>query len=368
MSRISARAALPVIFLLLLAPSSPAGAGTVLLNDPYLMLCVTSPGARYTVVDGALRPTQGLFSLFPPGGRPLQPRIMAPAQGRPGDLLQLLVSSDEPLGSVSVSLQDPGKQQLSHAVGFRASVAGSRETWAALVGVPAGAAVHEYSLELRVAAGSRSYLLLKPLSLHPRTFFSEKIGLTKDLTTLFASPDPRKVAEYRVLARVLATAHPDAVFETGSFLMPLPAARRSAGYGDRREYLLADTTREPSIHEGIDLADPTDTPVPACGRGRVVLASTRILTGNTIIIEHLPGLFSIYYHLSALLVAEGEVVEKSQIIGKVGMTGFATGPHLHWEVQSMGTAVDPDELTQGPLLDINAAFHDIEARNSTEGR
>jgi hypothetical protein len=332
------------------------------------MLCVTDPGARYTLVDGALRPVQGLFSFFPPGGRPLQPRIMTPAQGRPGDLLQLLVSSDEPLGSVSVSLLEPGKQQLSHAAGFRASLPGSRETWVALVGVPAGAAVHEYSIELRVTAGSRSCLLLKPLGLQRRTFFSEKIGLTKDLTTLYTSPDPQKVAEYRVLARVLATAHPDAMFETGAFIMPLPAARRTAGYGDRREYLLADSTRELSIHEGIDLAEPTDTPVPACGRGRVVFAATRILTGNTIIIEHLPGVFSIYYHLSALLVTEGEVVEKSQIIGKVGMTGFATGPHLHWEVQSMGTAVDPDELTQGPLIDINAAFHDIEARNSTEGR
>jgi murein DD-endopeptidase MepM/ murein hydrolase activator NlpD len=99
-----------------------------------------------------------------------------------------------------------------------------------------------------------------------------------------------------------------------------------------------------------------------------VFAAERILTGNTIIIEHLPGLFSIYYHLSELAAAEGAMVEKGQIIGMVGMTGFATGPHLHWEIQSMGIAVDPDELTQGPLLDTNAAFQDIEARNSTEGR
>jgi murein DD-endopeptidase MepM/ murein hydrolase activator NlpD len=100
----------------------------------------------------------------------------------------------------------------------------------------------------------------------------------------------------------------------------------------------------------------------------VVFASNRILTGNTIIIEHLPGLFSIYYHMSALDAAEGQIVEKGQVIGKVGMTGFATGPHLHWEIQSTGIAVDPDELTQSPLLDTHAAFYDIEARNSTEGR
>ncbi len=125
---------------------------------------------------------------------------------------------------------------------------------------------------------------------------------------------------------------------------------------------------ELSIHEGIDLAEPIDTPVPACGRGRVVFASSRMLTGNTLVIEHLPGLFSIYYHLSALMAAEGDLVEKGQIIGKVGMTGFATGPHLHWEVRSMGCAVDPDELTQGPLLDRKAAFQDIEQSKSTEGR
>ena len=250
---------------------------------------------------------------------------------------------------------------MSHAVGFRARSEGSRETWAALLGVPADASVRAYSLELRIAAGPRSCLLLKAFTLERRAFFSERIGLTKDLTTLYTTPDPRKIAEYQVLSRVLATAHPDAMFETGVLLMPFPQARRTSGYGDRREYVLVDAGREQSIHEGLDLAEPTGTPVPAAGRGRVVFAGSRILTGNTVIIEHLPGLFSIYYHMSELSTAEGELVEKGQIIGKVGMTGFATGPHLHWEIQSMGIAVDPDELTQGPLLDIKAAFRDIEA-------
>jgi len=366
MSRLPRGATRAALLLLLLA--SPLHAETVLLNDPSLLLCVADPGARYTVVDGALHPAEGFFSLFPPSGRPLEPRIKVPSHGRPGDLLQVVVSSGEPLASVTVTLQNPGKQDLSRAAGFRASSEGLRETWAALVGVPADASAHAYSLELRIAAGQRSCLLLKAFTLERRVFLSERIGLTKDLTALYATPDPRKIAEYRVLSRVLTTAHPDAVFETSALLMPFPDARRTSGYGDRREYMLMDAGRELSIHEGIDLAEPSGTPVPASGQGRVVFASSRILTGNTIIIEHLPGLFSIYYHMSELLAAEGEMVERGQIIGKVGMTGFATGPHLHWEIQSMGIAVDPDELTQGPLLDTQAAFRDIEARNSTEGR
>lgn len=364
MNRLHGGAAALVVFLLV----HTLQAETVLLNDPSLMLCVTDAGARYTIVDGALHPTLGFFSLFPPSAKPLEPRIKVPSQGRPGDLVQVFVSSDEPLETVTVTLQNPGKPDLSHAVGFRASSEGSQETWAAFVGVPSDASARAYALELRIAAGPRSCLLLKAFTLERRVFFSERIGLTKDLTALYSTPDPRKVAEYRLLARVLTTAHPDAVFETGALLMPFPQARRTSGYGDRREYMLADGTRELSIHEGLDLAEPSGTPVPASGRGRVVFASSRILTGNTVIIEHLPGLFSIYYHMSELAAAEGEMVEKGQIIGKVGMTGFATGPHLHWEIQSMGIAVDPDELTQGPLLDTNAAFRDIEARNSTEGR
>jgi len=221
---------------------------------------------------------------------------------------------------------------------------------------------------LSASAGPRTFLLLQPFTIQKRTFRFERISLTKELSLLLTAPDPRKTAESRSLALMLATPHPDALYETGAFLDPLPGARRTAGYGDRREYAYSDGSSSFSIHEGIDIATPTGTPVPACGRGRVVFAGQRILTGNSVVIEHLPGLFSLYYHLSALVAKQGEVVERGQIIGLSGMTGFATGPHLHWEVEASGIAVDPDALASGPLLDKSPDFIDIGSSQSTEGR
>jgi murein DD-endopeptidase MepM/ murein hydrolase activator NlpD len=60
----------------------------------------------------------------------------------------------------------------------------------------------------------------------------------------------------------------------------------------------------------------------------------------------LPGVYSIYFHLDRIQVEAGEMVEQAQVIGTVGMSGLATGPHLHWEVRVNGVAVDPRPLTQ----------------------
>ena len=130
----------------------------------------------------------------------------------------------------------------------------------------------DLSLSLHVTAGQRSCLFLQPLSVTQRVFFSERIPFNKDLTKLMTVPDPRKDSEYQVLLHVLRTPHSDAQYETGALLVPLPSARRTSNYGDRREYLLANDESEASIHQGVDLAAPTGTPVPASGRGRVVFA------------------------------------------------------------------------------------------------
>jgi murein DD-endopeptidase MepM/ murein hydrolase activator NlpD len=80
------------------------------------------------------------------------------------------------------------------------------------------------------------------------------------------------------------------------------------------------------------------------------MARDRIVTGNTVVIEHLPGVFSLYYHLDSIGVDEGDVVEQGERIGTVGMTGLATGPHLHWEIRVGGVPVAPEEASRVPLL------------------
>ena len=211
--------------------------------------------------------------------------------------------------------------------------------WMSLVGVPPTArpGVHQLWLPgIRVR-----------FRVTGRTFASETIPLTRELTVLRTQPDPRKTAEAVELARLLAGSDPEAIFETGPFAWPIAGPRRTAGYGDRRVYQYDDGSADVAVHNGLDLALPEGTPVAACGAGRVVMAKERVVTGWSVIVEHLPGLYSLYYHLSGIAVHEGDLVAKGQVIGTLGKTGLATGPHLHWEVQAGGVAVDPDRLLAG---------------------
>ena len=87
---------------------------------------------------------------------------------------------------------------------------------------------------------------------------------------------------------------------------------------------------------------PTGTEIVAPASGKVMLAENRIATGWTVIIEHLPGLYTMYYHMSGLKVKEGQTVQQGDLLGPSGATGFATGPHLHWEVRLNSVIVNPD--------------------------
>jgi len=98
-------------------------------------------------------------------------------------------------------------------------------------------------------------------------------------------------------------------------------------------------------HSGLDLAAPEGTPVKAAAAGRVVLAENLVVTGYTVILDHGLGLFTSYSHLSSLSVKAGDSVAAGQVVGKVGETGLATGPHLHWTV-----SIGPEPTDPWPLL------------------
>ena len=103
-------------------------------------------------------------------------------------------------------------------------------------------------------------------------------------------------------------------------------------------------------HSGIDIAAPEGTPVIAPLAGRVLLFASMYLNGNTIVIGHGNGLISVYSHLGSTPLKEGDWVRAGERIGKVGMTGRATGPHLHWGVRFEQARVNPASLLNAPLL------------------
>jgi murein DD-endopeptidase MepM/ murein hydrolase activator NlpD len=99
---------------------------------------------------------------------------------------------------------------------------------------------------------------------------------------------------------------------------------------------------ESKRHQGIDISSPLGTPIKASNAGRVIYSNNTIKGyGNLIILRHSEELVTVYAHNQVNLVEEGTWVEKGQIIGKVGQTGRATGPHLHFEIRKNNKAVDP---------------------------
>jgi murein DD-endopeptidase MepM/ murein hydrolase activator NlpD len=146
-----------------------------------------------------------------------------------------------------------------------------------------------------------------------------------------------------------------AVFaEAPPFSFPVEGGWRSSGFGEVRRYLHPNGSSERSVHAGIDWAVVAGTAVRACARGRVVIATDREVTGKTVMIEHLPGLYSMYFHLSSIEVEEGAIIERGARISLSGSTGLSTGPHLHWELRARGAAVDPEYWLGVPLLDKEA--------------
>ena len=123
---------------------------------------------------------------------------------------------------------------------------------------------------------------------------------------------------------------------------PVPNLKRiSSHFGSRR--ILNNIKKQG--HSGTDLAAPIGTPIYTPGNGRVVYVNPDVfLTGQTMMIDHGFGVFSSYSHMSATHVKLHQIVHTGDLIGEVGQTGRATGPHLHWTITWFGIRVNPEDL------------------------
>ncbi|MBI4976218.1 MAG: M23 family metallopeptidase [Spirochaetes bacterium] len=127
-------------------------------------------------------------------------------------------------------------------------------------------------------------------------------------------------------------------------------------YGIGRQY----TKTRRSFHRGLDIGNSNGTPVRASGSGIVRLSELLYVRGNCIIIDHGLGLFSGYFHMSRLIATNGAFVSKGDVIGEIGATGLATGPHLHWEMSVGNVRVDPNYFTRNDIFSTAQPFTEID--------
>jgi murein DD-endopeptidase MepM/ murein hydrolase activator NlpD len=191
------------------------------------------------------------------------------------------------------------------------------------------------------------------LTIESREFRTENLVLTNAMSDILTVPDPQKTLETEKLFQILNHTGSE-VFSTGGFVMPVNSQVQTSRFGSRRVNKYPDGRSTTSIHAGIDYRAPEGTPITVCAPGRVVFAGPRIVTGNTVIIEHMPGVYSLCYHLSSISLKEGQTVKAGDSLGAAGATGFATAAHLHWELRVAGENTDPEAFIGRTILDKDA--------------
>jgi murein DD-endopeptidase MepM/ murein hydrolase activator NlpD len=200
-----------------------------------------------------------------------------------------------------------------------------------LMPVPATLAPGKYPLTIADAKGKT--IFTQSIDVRDARFPIQNIAPTKAMSSL--KPAPGEVESIQAFLNHVS----DRRHWTEPFRAPTPECMNSP-YGVQRYY-----HGKPSgnFHRGLDLRSPMGRPVKATAAGVVRLAHQWNYTGGTVGIDHGQGFTSMYLHLSKIAATEGSTVQPGDVIGYVGSTGFATGPHLHWGLFVGGVAVNPQK-------------------------
>lgn len=200
-----------------------------------------------------------------------------------------------------------------------------------------------YELAVEVRQGEQAKRLSVNILVAKENFSVEHLTLPKEKVDLDEKATARWKAEQEQVKQALAENSRLKLWRS-NFLEPVNG-KRTGIFGSVR--VMNGKARNP--HNGEDIGAPVGTDVAATNDGVVRLTVDHIFSGRGVFVDHGLGFYSMYFHLSEILVKDGDLVKAGQIIGKVGATGRATGPHLHWGVKLNGARVNPYSILDLPL-------------------
>ena len=204
--------------------------------------------------------------------------------------------------------------------------------WLAIVGVPLTVKPGSQLLVAKDANGSRNLDFVVGSKKYPE----QRITL-KNQRQVNPNPDDLKRIEGELEVQLKAYRS----FTPGTpsnLLLDKPVAGPlSSKFGVRRFF----NGEERNPHSGLDFAVPAGTPIKAPAAGKVILTGNYFFNGNTVFVDHGQGFISMFCHMSKIDVKVGDTVPRGGVVGKVGSTGRATGPHMHWNISLNDVRVDP---------------------------
>jgi murein DD-endopeptidase MepM/ murein hydrolase activator NlpD len=254
------------------------------------------------------------------GGVELRVSAATPAQGT---LLIAEVRSAITLSAIAGKWTD---RDISFWQATGASVPKGTNVWRALVGVDLEQAAGDFKFTVTGKSSDGAAVRCDAgIAVRTGKFPTERLKVAPN----FVEPNPEQAAkaaeDQKKLREIYGTVTPEKLW-TGAFRIPLDGVKTGGNFGKRR--VLNGKSNSP--HSGVDLPSPTGTPVHAAQSGRVVLAEELYFAGNTVVIDHGLGVYTLYGHFSEIDAKPGDEVKVGDVIGKVGATGRVTGPHLHW--------------------------------------
>jgi murein DD-endopeptidase MepM/ murein hydrolase activator NlpD len=191
------------------------------------------------------------------------------------------------------------------------------------------------AVQIRLMSGGRVKASEMEITIKAKEYGLRNLTLPKEMDELDGPTLERVQKESKIIAAVWSHPLKERLWQ-GPFIRPLNT-EVSGAFGVKS--IINGSPRAP--HSGVDLRGEAGTPIVAVNRGRVVLTADLFFTGNTVLIDHGGGIQSMYFHMERVGVKSGQTVQQGDVIGWVGATGRATGPHLHFGMRVNATNVNP---------------------------